>query len=240
VRDHLSTTSGRYVDVGNFEPNGKLSSEPGGGLTPASPGFMWGFVALQMDRQLPNMMMISRHREPGSAELPFRPDPTQVLDLEGNFGDDFTLYCPKEFEDDALYVFTPDLMALLIDEAAPFDFEIVDKWMFIYSSRAFHPLDENAYRHIFQILDNLGTKIVRQTSSFTDAALGPAPVKTPATEWHFTPNPALFGENSPPGTRLKPKSQRPALILTLIIFGLFIVAMVVIATIVGAGAGYIQ
>ena len=38
---------------------------------------------------------------------------TQVLSLEGDFDRYFTLYCPKEYERDALYVFTPDLMALL-------------------------------------------------------------------------------------------------------------------------------
>lgn len=48
----------------------------------------------------------------------------QVLSLEGDFDRYFTPYCPKQYERDALSVFTPDLMALCIDEAAPFDIEI--------------------------------------------------------------------------------------------------------------------
>ena len=37
-------------------------------------------------------------------------------------------------------------MALLIDEAAPFDVEIIDDWMFVYSQRAFRTGDANHLR----------------------------------------------------------------------------------------------
>ena len=57
----------------------------------------------------------------GGATLPatFRRD--QVLSLEGDFNRYFTLYCPRQYERDALYVFTSDLISLLNDEADPFD-----------------------------------------------------------------------------------------------------------------------
>ena len=104
---------------------------------------------------------------------------------------------------------TPDLMALLIEQATPFDVEIVDNWMFLYATHPFDSLDPGVYRRIFQILDTVGTRIVGQTTFFSDPHLGPMPIEPPQTGWHFTPNPALFGEHSPDGTRLRPKSQLP-------------------------------
>src|SRR5690606_7535742 len=93
----------------------------------------WGFLAVGLDRRLPHMVLDSRanNRMLGLSNLPagFRRD--QILSLEGDFDRYFTLYCPKEYERDALYVFTPDLMALLIDEAAPYDVEVVDHWMLV-------------------------------------------------------------------------------------------------------------
>ena len=66
----------------------------------------------------------------GGTNLPSQFSKDQILSLEGDFSEYFTLYCPREYERDALYVFTPDLMALLIDQTSTFDVEIVDDWMF--------------------------------------------------------------------------------------------------------------
>jgi hypothetical protein len=230
VRDNFSTTSGRSVALGNFEPSGQLETDANGKYEIGPPGYLRGYVALKMDRQLPNMMLISKHRVEGGTALPTDPDPSQALPLEGDFDNYFTLYCPKEFEQDALYVFTPDLMALLIDEATPFDVELVDTWMFLYAQRAFDPLDSSLYRRIFQILDTIGTKVVGQTSFFTDPELGPAPSMAPVQGWHFVPNPALSEDDSPTGTRLKQKSQLPGLYLGLGLFGVGVVGMGILAT----------
>ena len=104
--------------------------------------------------------------------LPATFDKSQILSLEGDFDKYFTLYCPKEYERDALYVFTPDLMALLIDEAAPFDVEIVDDWMFVYSNVAFRTGDANLYARLFRIIDTVGAKALTQTDRYVDARVG--------------------------------------------------------------------
>lgn len=104
----------------------------------------------------------------GSTNLPTYFTNDQVLSLEGDFDQYFTLYCPRQYERDALYVFTPDLMALLIDEAAPFDVEIVDEWMFVYSSKPFDPLSRLTYERLFRIADTVGAKTLRQTKRYKD------------------------------------------------------------------------
>jgi hypothetical protein len=237
VYDHLSAISGRYLDFGNFHSYSETGDGPGGHLDPDPAMNSWGFVALQMDQQLPNILLISKHRIGGSTTLPMPPDPSQILSLEGNFGDHFTLYCPKEFEQDALYILTPDLMALLIDDAAPFDVEIVDRWMFLYVARPFNSMDPAVYRRIFQILENVGTTIVGQTSHFSSPELAsmPALVPPPTPGWHFVPNPELFGNAGPPGTRLKPKRQLVGMLVVIGLFVLVIVAVIIYGTVSGTG-----
>jgi hypothetical protein len=237
VYDHLSSTSGRYLDFGNYHSYSKTGDGPGGHLDPDPAMNSWGFVALQMDQQLPNILLISKHRVGGSTTLPMPPDPNQILSLEGNFGDYFTLYCPQEFEQDALYILTPDLMALLIDDASPFDVEIVDRWMFLYVPRPFNSMDPAVYQRIFRILETLDTKIVGQTSHYSSPELAPMPalVPPPAPGLHFVPNPELFGNAGPPGTRLKPKPQLVKMLVVVGLFVLAIVAVIIYGTVSGTG-----
>jgi hypothetical protein len=159
--DHFRSVEGRFFDTGNFQyvvSNGKSSST-----------ITWGFLALHLERRLPHMLLDSLQNNmfgmTGLAGL-FARD--QVLSLEGDFDRFFTLYCPKQYERDALYVFTPDLMALCIDEAAPFDIEIVDDWLFAYSPRAFRMDDPHLLSRIFRIIDLVGAKALRQTRRYQD------------------------------------------------------------------------
>jgi hypothetical protein len=168
--DHFRSVEGRFFDTGNFQyvvSNGKSSST-----------ITWGFLALHLERRLPHMLLDSLQNNmfgmTGLAGL-FARD--QVLSLEGDFDRHFTLYCPKQYERDALYVFTPDLMALCIDEAAPFDIEIVDDWLFVYSTRAFRMDDPHLLSRIFRIIDLVGAKALRQTRRYQDDRIdAPFPV----------------------------------------------------------------
>jgi hypothetical protein len=237
VYDHLSTIRGRYLDFGNFHSYSTTGDGPGSHLDPDPLLNSWGFIALQMDQQLPNILLISKRRVGGQTVLPIQPDPSQILSLEGNFDQYFTLYCPKEFEQDALYVFTPDLMALLIDEAAPFDVEIVDRWMFFYVPRPFNSMDPQVYQRLFRILQTVGTKIVGQTSNYSNPELAPMATTpaAPVADWHFTWNPALFGSDSPPGTRLKLKPQLVRMIVIVGLVLLVFLAIIVYGTVTGRG-----
>ncbi|MBU1251480.1 MAG: hypothetical protein ACJLS2_10715 [Microcella pacifica] len=166
VSDHFRTADGRFLDFGNYRyvtGSGKNSTT-----------HHWGFLALHLDRALPHMLLDSRANNGmfGASNLPtsFRRD--QVLSLEGDFDRSFTLYCPREYERDALYVFTPDLMALLIDEAAPYDVEIVDRWLFVYAARPFPLADPHTYQRLLRIVDTVGRKTLSQTDRYRDERVG--------------------------------------------------------------------
>ncbi|MEN9621350.1 MAG: hypothetical protein RL499_1543 [Actinomycetota bacterium] len=166
VTDHFRTTDDRYLDFGNY----RYTTGSGKSRTTHH----WGFLALQLDRTLPHMVLDSRANNGllGGTNLPAVFGREQVLSLEGDFNEHFTLYCPVEYERDALYVFTPDLMALLIDEAAPFDVEIVDRWMFVYSARPFPLGDPAVYQRLFRIVTTVGSKTLSQTDRYVDERIG--------------------------------------------------------------------
>jgi uncharacterized membrane protein len=163
--DHLTTASGRFLDVGNYRwitGSGKSQQT-----------HTWGFLALSLDRNMPNIVLDSKaNNSIFGSNLPATLDRTQILHLEGDFDLSFTLYCPAEYEQDALYIFTPDLMALLIDEAAPYDVELVDDWMFVYSSHPFDMTDPTVLQRLFRIADTVGTKALDQTEHYADARVG--------------------------------------------------------------------
>lgn len=173
--DHLRSASDRFVDYGNYRyttGSGKNQSTR-----------TWGFMALQLDRALPNMVLDSRANNGlFGSNLPAFFTKDQILHLEGNFDQYFTLYCPKEYERDALYVFTPDLMALLIDTAAPFDVEIVDQWMFVYSSSAFDLRQPAIHQRLLGIVDTVGAKTLTQTDRYSDERVGDFSANTVAPQ----------------------------------------------------------
>ena len=159
--DHLRSATDRFLDYGNYRYT------TGSGKNRST--HTWGFMALQLDRALPHMVLDSKANNSfWGSNLPGSFSKDQILQLEGDFDRYFTLYCPKQYERDALYVFTPDLMALLIDNAAPFDVEIVDKWMFVYSSAALDLRQPEVHQRMLRIVDTVGRKALSQTDGYRD------------------------------------------------------------------------
>jgi hypothetical protein len=155
--DHYMRTTGDFLDLGNF------CFWTGRGQSRSMSA--WGFIAMRLDRRLPNMLLESTR--PGHG-LDVKYDRGQILHLEGDFDRSFTLYCPSGYQQDALYVFTPDVMALLLDDASGLDIEIVDDWMFVYSRIPFDMGDPAELRRLFGIADTVGVKTRRQTTRYSD------------------------------------------------------------------------
>lgn len=58
-----------------------------------------------------------------------------VVKLEGNFNKYFELYTQEKFEKDIRVIFTPDVIAFLIDEAPNINFEMCDNKIYIYEEK---------------------------------------------------------------------------------------------------------
>ena len=200
--EHFRSASGRYLNFGNY----RYTTGSGKNSTTHT----WGFMALELDRALPHMVLDSQANNFIGSNLPATFSKDQVLSLEGDFDRYFTLYCPKEYERDALYVFTPDLMALCIDNAAPFDIEIVDKWMFVYSASPFDMSTGHIYQRLFGIVDTVGAKTLTQTDRYSDERVA-----------NFTANFV-----APQGARLKRGVPVAAIVVGVIVLGFWIIPQI--------------
>jgi len=139
----------------------------------------WGYVAIDLGVALPHMLLDSAANDRSLlgariSNLPGGFDRDQVLGLEGDFDDHFTLYAPEEYERDALYVFTPDLMALLVDEVAEYDVEIVDRTLYVYGG-AFDLADPATYRWLQRVVATIGDRATRRAGRYHDDRLGARP-----------------------------------------------------------------
>ncbi len=147
VRGH----SPRFVEFGNYQyttGSGKNSTT-----------HKWGYVAVKLDVPLPNIVLDALGNNAlFGTNLPASFQKEQRLSLEGDFDKYFTLYCPAGYEQDALYLFTPDIMARFIDNAAQLDVEIVDDWLFLYTKREASTLDPNTWAWLFGTVGALITK----------------------------------------------------------------------------------
>jgi len=192
----------------------------------------WGYVAVRLDVPLPHIVLdATSNNGLFGSNLPLTLDKDQRLSLEGDFDQHFTLYCPRGYERDALYLFTPDIMARFIDNAAALDVEIVDDWLFLYAKRDFSTLDPATWAWLFSVVRALLDKLA-QWARWRDerlaasaapivgvdaggASTAPAmPFVAPATLLRPPPGVAA------PGRRLR-KGVPWAAIIVFAVFGLF-------------------
>ncbi|WP_194397002.1 hypothetical protein [Microbacterium atlanticum] len=122
----------------------------------------WGYVAVKLDTPLPHIVLdATSNNSLFGSNLPLTFDRDQRLSLEGDFDRYFALSCPAGYERDALYLFTPDIMARFIDNAAALDVEIVDDWLFLYAKRDFSTLDPQTWAWLFSVVGALLDKLAQ-------------------------------------------------------------------------------
>ncbi|GAA3028667.1 hypothetical protein [Microbacterium dextranolyticum] len=122
----------------------------------------WGYVAVKLATPLPHIVLdATGNNSVFGSNLPASFDRHQRLGLEGDFDRYFTLYCPAGYERDALYLFTPDVMARFIDTAAALDVEIVDDWLFLYTSREASTVDPATWAWLFSVVRAILDKLAQ-------------------------------------------------------------------------------
>lgn len=152
----------------------------------SSTTYKYGYIRIKLERNVAHMLLDGKSNNmnilgASISNLPITMNKDQTLSLEGDFNEHFTLYAPKEYERDALYIFTPDLMALLIDHVAQFDVEVIDDQLFVYGSE-FRFVDEKTWRRIIAIIANVGQKTISQTDYYADERVGDRSIDTVAKD----------------------------------------------------------
>ncbi|WP_402844951.1 hypothetical protein [Microbacterium sp. GXS0129] len=90
----------------------------------------FGFIEVPLPAPVPHIVLANRRRSiiptlglgRGAARM----------DLEGDFASVFQLIVPEGYQRDALYIFTPDLMARVIDLGSGAEIELVSDRLYVY------------------------------------------------------------------------------------------------------------
>lgn len=156
--------SGRVLEIANYSyvtGSGKSRSE-----------HRWGFVRIELSRQLPRMVIDGRRNNFIGSNLPEIFHSNQRLQLEGNFSDHFDFYVPAGYEKDALYVLTPDIMALLVDEANGYDIELTGNQLFIYGHGGFDFRNPSVIEKLVTMAQDFQREFEMQTDYYADERVG--------------------------------------------------------------------
>lgn len=135
---------------------------------------MWTYAHIRLARELPNMLLDSKKNNLFGAftNLPNSIKSDQVLSLEGDFDTYFTLYAPAEYKRDALYIFTPDVMAAIIDAGQDYDLEIIGSSLFLYRPQTISIDSESELTKILAILSTIGGELLDQSNNYRDERVG--------------------------------------------------------------------
>ncbi|MEV7873201.1 hypothetical protein [Microbacterium sp. NPDC089188] len=226
--DLVRSSHPRFVEVGNHSytvSNGKNTTTS-----------RWGYIAIRLDVPLPHIVLDAM----GNGVRLGLWERGQHLSLEGDFDRYFRLYCPTGYERDALYLFTPDVMARFIDNAAVLEVEIVDDWLFLYSPTELSTLDPARWAWVFSVVAALLDKLEqwgrwRDDRMAAGAAGPPLAARTPpaSTVWGAPdPAPAPPTLPAPPvgvapvGRRLRRRS--PWVIVLSIVGGTFALGLLLL------------
>lgn len=210
----LRRAGGRFVEFSNYRyTTGDNSYD----------AYRWGYVAIKLDVQLPNIVLDARENNGvmGQSNLPVTIDREQRLSLEGDFDQYFALYCPAGYERDALYLFTPDIMARFVDNAAQLDVEIVDDWLFLYAKRPLVTTDPETWTWLLATVDAVTQKLDQWARWRDDKLPEAASAESPSPM--VTPPPAVAAG----GQRLRRKRQ-----LLKVLLGLFVLVAVFVLELV--------
>ncbi|PRA83244.1 hypothetical protein [Microbacterium sp. MYb66] len=134
-------------------------------------------VRIPLPSEAPRITLRSRRGGGALSVLPRRPTGTSQLRLEGDFSDVFEVSVPRGYETDALYVLTPDLMAILLDESAELDLEIIDSTLHVYFP-AVDLTDEAELRGFVTVIAALHDRFGRRTLLYRDEAAEPLDPET--------------------------------------------------------------
>ncbi|PPF54992.1 hypothetical protein C5B94_06865 [Clavibacter michiganensis] len=171
----------RYFDLTRvMRPTGAPGIELGNheivtaGRREGAPRF-GGYAMIRLGADMPHIRVIAR-RGPVRRALTMasRPDREQRLSLEGDFDRHYALHCEAGSERDALYLFTPDVLAVLIDRVRGLDVEVVGDRLLLTSFDDVVTRDPERWRDVVEAVSALAAKVDRWQRWRADPAVLPA------------------------------------------------------------------
>lgn len=159
IADRLRTPDRLFFELGNMRIVGQQERSYSGPT--------YGYLRIKLPRRLPHMMLQSK--SPTALPIAGTIDSEQRLSLEGNWDHSFTLYAPKDYEADALYVFTPDIMQKFMDRVGQFNCEIVDDELYFFAPSRFDLTKPTVITSLLELVGDITKKFDHQIDYYSDA-----------------------------------------------------------------------
>lgn len=129
----------------------------------------FAFIELPLPAKVPHMVLRNRRR----SIVPTLGLGGARMDLEGHFASTFQLLVPDGYQRDALYIFTPDLMARILDLGSGAELELVEDRAYLYlpgSTRFDRP---DVMQRAVQLAEELHRRFAVRTGAYRDESTGP-------------------------------------------------------------------
>ena len=140
----------------------------------------YSFARLSLNRNLPHMVLDAKSNNFFGSNLPDQFNGSQRMSLEGDFNKYFDVYAPNGYERDALYVFTPDVMQVLIDQGKDFDIEIVGNELFIFRSGKLELTSKGEIETMLKVVNAISTELKDQSKRYVDERSAPDGISQPS------------------------------------------------------------
>lgn len=128
----------------------------------------FGFARVALTRNLPHMVLDATSNNFFGSNLPDRFAGSQRMSLEGDFNKYFNVFAPNGYEKDALYVFTPDVMQVLVDQGKGFDIEIVGSELFIFRSAKLELTVQGELGKMLSVVGAISDELKDQSKRYVD------------------------------------------------------------------------
>ncbi|MGW9112825.1 hypothetical protein [Microbacterium sp. NPDC055683] len=167
VFDRIEIEAGDPIELGTYR--GKTGSGRSTTIRQTD------YVRVPLGTALPHIVLDARlnDRAFGRSNLPLEFAGGQQLVPEGPTADAFRLYCPAGYEADALYLFSPDVLAVMLDHARDLDVEIRDDALYLCAPRGIVTTDPDRWRSVLATVEAITVK-TRQWENWRDERLGRA------------------------------------------------------------------
>lgn len=128
----------------------------------------YNFARVSLSRNLPHLVLDAKSNNFFVSNLPSQFDASQRMSLEGDFDKYFSVYAPKGYERDALYVFTPDVMQVLADQGKDFDMEIVGNELFVFRVGKLNLAAKPELEKMLRVINAISAELRDQTRRYQD------------------------------------------------------------------------
>lgn len=131
----------------------------------------FAFIELPLPSSVPHIVLANRRRSiiptlglgRGAARM----------DLEGDFAKTFRLIVPEGYQQDALYIFTPDLMARVIDLGSGAEIELVSDRLYVYLPAGTRFDHASTMTAALTLAEEFHRRFAARTQLYRDDSAGP-------------------------------------------------------------------